>query len=182
MMADGNFTASLWRGSTGQWTESQLLSFSNQNGTSFSYRPEVNIPAIAVKSNHRLYRITADEAGIVEYKCLRVIRIRLLGLVGLIQHRSCMGNPHEIHCLVLFLWIVSAGSIWHPCTSNDHLQISNRFRYNKLTGSLHVISLSMQMLSEFPYQENRSLNWDSKSRGRSLNPVRDAKLALLLEG
>ena len=66
--ADGNFTASLWRGSTGQWTESQRLSFSNQNGTLFWSGPEVNIPVIAMKTNHRLYGITADEAGIVAYE------------------------------------------------------------------------------------------------------------------
>jgi hypothetical protein len=68
MTADVNLTPSLWRGSTGQWAEGQLLSFSNQKGTSFSSSPDVNIPAIAVKNNHRLYGITADRAGIIEYE------------------------------------------------------------------------------------------------------------------
>ncbi|KAE9375966.1 hypothetical protein N431DRAFT_502780 [Stipitochalara longipes BDJ] len=67
MTADGNFTASFWRGSAGAWTESQILSFSNQNGTSFSSKPEVDIPVIAMNNNHGLYGITVDGESIVEY-------------------------------------------------------------------------------------------------------------------
>lgn len=70
MTADGNFTASWWRGTTQGWTESRLLSFSNQNGTSFSSRPDIGIPVIAMNQDHRLYGITADGTEVVEYEWL----------------------------------------------------------------------------------------------------------------
>ncbi|KAN0120272.1 hypothetical protein V8E51_002480 [Hyaloscypha variabilis] len=67
MTADGNFTASFWRGSAQDWTESLILTFSNHDGTSFSSRPEIDIPIIAMDNNHSLYGITADGESIIEY-------------------------------------------------------------------------------------------------------------------
>ena len=45
-----------------------VTEMNESTGTLFWSRPEVNIPVIAVKTNHRLNGITADEAGIVAYE------------------------------------------------------------------------------------------------------------------